>query len=120
MRTHYAEDVNRLQLIEELKKTAKEKNAAVWGKIADELSRTRKKRRCVNVWKINKFTQKGDVVLIPGKVLGDGILDHKVEVAAFKFTENAKEKIKDYGGEIISIPELLKKNPEGSNIKIIS
>ncbi|OYT27767.1 MAG: 50S ribosomal protein L18e [Candidatus Altiarchaeales archaeon ex4484_96] len=120
MRTHYAEDVNRLKLIEELKKAAKEKEAAVWDKIAEELSRSRRNRRCVNVWKINRYTEKGDIALIPGKVMGDGILDHKVEVAAFKFTENAKQKIKSYGGKTISIPELLKKNPKGSKIKIIS
>ncbi|RLI93565.1 MAG: 50S ribosomal protein L18e [Candidatus Altiarchaeales archaeon] len=114
------EDINRLKLIAELKKAARENNAPVWNKIAEELSRSRRNRRCVNVWKINKYTKKGDLVIVPGKVLGDGILEHKVEVAAFKFTDNARRKIEDIGGRTVSIKELIGRNPKGSKIRIIA
>ncbi len=63
--------------------------------------------------------QKGETVVVPGKVLGDGSLDHKLEIAAFKFTQSAKEKIKKAGGKFMSISELIKKNPKGSNVRII-
>ena len=62
----------------------------------------------VNIWKINKYTKKGEVVIVPGKVLGDGTLDHPVKVAAKAFSESAKKKILEAGGKIISFEEAKK------------
>ncbi|MCD4740414.1 uL15 family ribosomal protein [archaeon] len=56
----------------------------------------------VNLWKISKNTQKGDTILVLGKVLGDGNLDHPVNIAAESFSESAKKKIESAGGKIIS------------------
>jgi len=111
-RTFEYEDPIRLELINELKVIARKA-------VARELSRSRKNRREVNIWRINKHTKKGETVVVPGKVLGDGSLDHKLEIAAFKFTQSAKEKIKKAGGKFMSISELIKKNPKGSNVRII-
>lgn len=117
MRTFKFEDPIRKKLIEDIVKTNKE-NFSIWNKVKQELSRVRKNRRNVNLWKISKFTKEGDVVVVPGKVLGYGELDHKVTVAAFKFSENAKEKI-EKSGRAISILDLMKENKKGSSIKII-
>jgi len=117
MRTFKFEDPIRKKLIGDISELNKE-NFGVWNKVKQELSRCRKNRRNVNLWKINKFTKEGDVVVVPGKVLGDGELDHKVTVAAFKFSESAREKIENRGN-IISIIDLMKENKRGSNIKII-
>lgn len=57
--------------------------------------------------------------MIPGKVLSSGSLTKKITVAAWAFSEKAKEKIQKAGGECISIEELIKRNPKGSNIRII-
>ncbi len=119
-KTYEYEDPIRLRLIEELKEVARKNNAKIWRAIARELSRSRKNRCSVNIWKINKYTSKGDVVVVPGKLLGDGTLDHKVEIAAFRFTESAKKKIEAAGGCVRTIPELVKKNPMGSNVIIMS
>jgi ribosomal protein L18E len=40
-------------------------------------------------------------------------------VAAFAFSEKAKEKIKATRGKCLSFFDLIKKNPKGSNVKII-
>jgi len=56
--------------------------------------------------------------VVPGKVLGAGVLDHKVTVAAFAFSQSARERI-DAVGKTLSIEELLKKNPKGTGIKLM-
>lgn len=118
-KTFEYEDPLRLELIDKLKETARKEDVRIWKAIAKELSRSRRNRRVVNIGEINKHTRNGDVVIVPGRVLGDGILDHKIEIAAFKFTENAKEKIEKLGGKFMSISELMKKNPKGSNVRLM-
>jgi large subunit ribosomal protein L18e len=58
-------------------------------------------------------------VVVPGKVLGAGRIDHPVHVAAFTFSEQARSKILRAKGKCLSILELMEKNPKGTNVKII-
>ncbi|MET1160715.1 MAG: 50S ribosomal protein L18e [Thermoprotei archaeon] len=102
-----------------LRKASREYRAPIWRAIAEELEKPRRKRRVVNISRINRYTKPGDVVVVPGKVLGAGILDHPVTVAAIGFSKSALEKIKAAGGKAIHILELLQINPRGSNVKII-
>ncbi|MEM4347499.1 MAG: 50S ribosomal protein L18e [Candidatus Altiarchaeota archaeon] len=118
-KTNKFKNPERERLIEKLKREGREKKVNLWIRIADELSKSRKNRRETNIWKINKYSKDGEFVLIPGKVLGYGNLEHKVNVAAFKFSKSAEEKIKSAGGEVISIEELLRRNPTGSKVKIL-
>ncbi len=108
-----------LKLIRFLKKKAVENKAEIWRDIAERLAVSRRRRIAVNVSKINRYTEKGDVVVVPGKVLGAGKLEHKITVAAFSFSEAAKNKILKAKGKCLTIPDLVKKNPKGSNVKII-
>ena len=113
------QDPGRLDLIKALKAKARENSSGLWESVASELSRVRKNRRQVNVHKISQYTAEGDIVVVPGKVLGDGVLDHKVDVAAFRFTTGALEKIQKAGGKAMTITQLLESNPKGSNIKLM-
>ncbi|MCK5150786.1 MAG: uL15 family ribosomal protein, partial [Candidatus Thorarchaeota archaeon] len=61
----------------------------------------------------------GDVVVIPGKVLGSGNLPHKVTVAALNASASARSVIVGAGGSLITINELLSKQPKGKGILII-
>lgn len=65
--------------------------------IAKDLSRPRRIRREVNVLRINKHTKDGDQIIVPGKVLSLGELDHKVDVFALSFSDAAKKKIEKNG-----------------------
>jgi len=56
---------------------------------------------------------------VPGKVLGSGILDSKVTVAALNFSEAAVDKIAGKQGECLSIEQLLSQNPKGSHVRIL-
>jgi large subunit ribosomal protein L18e len=108
-----------IQLIRFLKKQSREKEAAIWRDVAKHLAKTKQQRAAVNLSRINRHTQKGDTVVVPGKLLGAGALDHSVTVAAFNASEKAKEKLVAAKAKCLSIPELVEKNPKGANVKII-
>ncbi|UCH37768.1 MAG: 50S ribosomal protein L18e [Candidatus Bathyarchaeota archaeon] len=108
-----------LRTVRTLRRKAKEFNAPVWRALADQLEKSKHNRCKVNVSRINRYTTEDDYVIVPGKTLGSGILDHKVSVAAFSFSDTAKRKIEASGGECLTFTALLQKNPEGENLKII-
>ena len=112
-------NVHKLMLIRMLKKVARDNNAKIWRYVADLLQNPRRLKVEVNLSKINRYTKEGDIVVVPGKVLGSGILEHSITVAAYSYSESARRKILDAGGRVLSIEELVNENPKGSNVKII-
>lgn len=102
-------------LIEELMKNKK----PFWRKVADELSRPRRKKVEVNLSKIEQYAAEDSTVLVPGKVLGAGMLSKKTTVAAFAFSESARKLIGEAGGKAVTIESLHKSNPEGRNVTIL-
>jgi large subunit ribosomal protein L18e len=108
-----------IELIRFLKKQGRENKADIWRDIAERLAKPKRKRIAVNISRLNRYTQKNEMIAVPGKVLGTGEIQHAVTVAAFAFSENAKEKIKARRGKCLSFFDLIKKNPKGSKIKII-
>jgi len=107
-----------VQLIEKLKE-ASYKGNSIWKKIADDLNKPTRKQRIVNLSKINRYSKENDTVVVPGKVLAAGELDHKLIIAAYKFSGQSIKKIEKAGAAAITIEQLMKKNPEGKNINII-
>ncbi|MFQ5888000.1 MAG: 50S ribosomal protein L18e, partial [Candidatus Hydrothermarchaeales archaeon] len=97
----------------------RENSAPVWRDLAKRISKASSRRVEVNISKINRHSQKGEVVAVPGKVLGAGNIDHPVTAAAFSFSNNAREKITAVGGKCLSMSELASKNPKAKNIKVI-
>ena len=118
-RTIEYKNPKRLKIIRKLKRKGKEKHTPIYNTAAKELSRVRKNRREVNIGKINEITKEDDIVLVPGKVLGNGLLEHRVEIAAFAFTQGAKNKIQESKSTAMTIDELMEKNPSGSGVKLI-
>jgi len=108
---------NLMVLIEGLRDRGYQENVPLWVSLSKRMSKPTRHQCEVNISKINRFTKDGDTIVVPGKVLGSGELDHKVTVAAFKFSDKAKVKI-DKVGETLTINELVEKNPKGSNIRI--
>ena len=106
-------------LIQSLKKAAIENEVALWKRIAVELEKPTQAKREVNIYKLEKYAKDGEVVIVPGKVLGSGVLSKKVTVAALSFSDSAKDKILSTKGEVLSIQELLKNNPKGSKVRIM-
>jgi large subunit ribosomal protein L18e len=95
-----------------------EQEAAAWNKVADDLGKVNRKRTEVNISDIERNTEEGDTVVVPGKVLGAGRLTKGVTVAAFKASSGAREQI-EQDGEFMYIQELVEENPEAEGVKIL-
>jgi large subunit ribosomal protein L18e len=110
---------NTLNLIESLTKQSSAEDAPIWKAVANELKRANRKTKEVNVYHIEKYSDNDETVLVPGKVLGEGLITKSVTVAAFKFSQEAENKITAAGGRCLKIDELMAENPKGSNVKIL-
>jgi large subunit ribosomal protein L18e len=108
-----------INLINQLKKQSLEKEAPIWKDIALRLEKSQKNWAEVNLNRISAHVHDKETALVPGKVLSTGDLTKKVTIAAWAFSDKAEMKIKKAGGTSISIEELMKKNPEGKNIRIM-
>lgn len=102
-----------------LRKKSRENNAPIWRYLAELINRPKRRRIAVNISKVNRYTREGDWVVVPGKLLGAGQLNHKVNIAALKYSEKAYRKLRESGSIIMSIRELVEKNPKGTRVKII-
>ncbi|QQG38554.1 MAG: 50S ribosomal protein L18e [Candidatus Woesearchaeota archaeon] len=105
-------------LIQELNRLGRDKNINLWRRIAEDLSKSTRSRREVNIDKIVKHTNDGEIALVPGKVLGIGDMTKKLTVAGWKFSKSAEDKI-NKNGRAISIETLIKENPGGKKVRII-
>lgn len=112
-------DPNTRALINALRKTSNKQDATIWKRVAELISRPARQRAAVNVGKIGRYTSDGDIVVVPGKVLGSGSLTHKVTVAALNASTSARSSIVGAGGSLISIDELLDRAPKGTGVLII-
>lgn len=106
-------------MIDELKRASRKENVYIWRRIADDLSRPTRIRRVVNLSRINRYTTDNEIIVVPGKVLASGELNHKLVVAAWGFSKHAREKILRAKSTPITIQELIKKNPKGNKVRII-
>ena len=106
-------------LINDLKKVSVQNEADIWKRIALDLEKPSRQRRIVNLSKISRYCNDDEVIVVPGKVLGSGELDKKITIAAYQFSEQAKEKIKEAKGTSLDISELIKNNPKGKKIRIM-
>ena len=104
-----------LSLIGDLSKEKK----PIWKKVTKELSKSRRKRTEVNLSKLDDYGTEDQTILVPGKVLGAGTVSKKVSVAAFSFSDKAKQLIASAGGKAMTIQSLYKSNPEGKGVLII-
>ncbi|MBU5689528.1 MAG: 50S ribosomal protein L18e [Candidatus Aenigmatarchaeota archaeon] len=107
------------QLIDELMIASRQISSPFLKEIAEKLNKPRRQRVEVNLADINRNCQDGDVIIVPGVVLGYGEIDKKITISAWKFSEPALEKIKKSSSTAISIKELVRKNPRGTGVKII-
>lgn len=110
---------NTLNLIRSLNKLSSTEEAPIWKAVANDLKRANRKTEEVNLYHIDKYSNDDETVLVPGKVLSEGVLTHNVTVAAFKFSARAEDKITAAGGRCLTISELMDENPKGSNVKIL-
>ncbi len=102
------------KLIRELWKTKRR----IWKKVSKKLSGPRREKIEANLYRINNKTKENDVIVVPGKVLGIGEIDHKLTIACLTCSKTARKKIETSGSKLLSIEELLEQNPEGKDVKV--
>ena len=108
-----------IAIIRDLKKKSQQTKSELWRKIAKYLASSKRSRVAVNISRLNRFTKNGEIIVIPGKVLGAGKVSHPLIVAAFKFSDLAQSKINDTNGKCLSLQDLMKKNPTGENVRLM-
>lgn len=102
-----------------LRRTGKKSQGDIWPYVARLLVLPKRRRIAVNILKLNRETSSGESVVVPGKVLGLGELDHAITVSAYSFSPSARKKIIEAGGRCMDLLELVKENPSGSGINRI-
>ncbi|PIN75425.1 50S ribosomal protein L18e [Candidatus Woesearchaeota archaeon CG10_big_fil_rev_8_21_14_0_10_37_12] len=107
------------ELIQNLRKESSTAKSGVWKRLADDLEKPTRRRRAVNISRIGRYSKPNEVIVVPGKVLGSGVLPHAVIVAALSFSEGAREQIENVKGKTLTIEELLSKKPKISELRII-
>jgi large subunit ribosomal protein L18e len=105
-------------LIADLKSAPPNSGGAVWGDVAERLQKPRRTHAEVNLGRIERYAQEDETVVVPGKVLGSGVLQKDVTVAAVDFSGTAETKI-DKVGEAVSLEQAIENNPEGSHVRVI-
>lgn len=90
-----------------------------WRSVETLLSRPGSRMAEVNVGKIARLTQQGDRVVVPGKVLGKGEINHSVTVAALFFSSTALDKLRSAGCRVMRLDEFVKVEQKGSGVKLI-
>ena len=95
------------------------KNSAQWQNVADILSGPTRRHASINLKEIDAQSKEGDIIIVPGKVLGSGSLNKKITVCALHFSASAREKAKGNKSEFITILDEIKKNPKAEGVKII-
>ncbi len=100
------------QLASDLRALSIKENVKIWKTIAKNLEKPTRQKREVDVTKIAKILKKGEIAVVPGKVLGKDKVDG--EIAAYQFSQTAK-----VGNKTLSLRELMKKNPKGKKCRIL-
>ena len=105
-------------LIAELNAVSRDSGANVWADIADRLEKPRRTHAEVNLGRIERYAREDETVVVPGKVLGSGVLQKNVTVAAVDFSSTARTKIEQVG-DAVTLEQLAEQNPDGSDVRVI-
>ena len=108
-----------VKTILELKEASRKNEAPLWRSIANRLEGPSRNWPSVNVSKLEYNINKNGKAIIPGKLMGTGIVTKKMTVAAYSFTDSAKEKIQSAGGKCLTYNEMIKATPKGTNVTVI-
>ncbi|MBE18946.1 MAG: 50S ribosomal protein L18e [Thaumarchaeota archaeon] len=98
-----------------IKQIMRKTDSKIWKAVVRHLN----KQHEINIGKLSKITNKDDIVAMPGKVLGTGVIDHPITIGATAFSENAHQKIINAGGKIMFIEQLVENNPEGKGVRLL-
>ncbi len=99
-------------LIRDLKAVSAKLGVNVYKAAPATLAGPASRRPEVNMSRIEKYANDGETIVVPGKVLGSGILSKKVTIAAYTASEGAIAKIEASGSKFVSLKEYISKKPD--------
>ena len=102
-----------------LMKAGRQYRTPLWITIASFLGKSHRTRVVMNLGQVSRHVREGEVVAVPGKVLGSGLPKEKLTIAAFKFSPSALVKVKKAGGRCIPFSMLVEENPRGTNVRLL-
>ena len=108
-----------VKTIIELKEASRKNEAPLWRSIANRLEGSSRNWPSVNVSKLEYNVNKNGKAIVPGKLMGTGIVTKKMTIAAYSFTDSAKEKIQSAGGKCLTYNEMIKATPKGTDVMVI-
>jgi len=108
-----------LDTIRFLRTKARENKAKIWSVAANQLSRSGKGRAVLNLKHVSRHTKPDSLVFVPGKLLGSGLINHRVVIGAFECSSVAREKIERAGGQCMEMKDFVARYPKGSNVIIM-
>ena len=108
-----------VRMARDLKKASTKNDAPIWAKLAEYALKPSIARRDINLNKIAKLTKENDTVVFPGKVLGTGVVPHKITLFSFSISNSAADKIITNGGKILSYSDLIEQNPTGKGVVLL-
>jgi len=105
--------------LNELLKKMEGSDIGLWKAVAKNLKRPRRTSYEVNLFRLEKYADSKFTSVVPGAVLGTGELTKKLNVAAWKFSATAKEKIEKAGGKCLSLEELWETKKDGKGVQLL-
>jgi len=106
-------------LIIEFEKLSRQTKKPLFARILKELKSATRQKRDVNLSKINRYSIAGSNIIVVGKVLASGELDHKVNVIAFNYSASALDKLKKSGSTAKDLSDLAKDKKIPSKVIIL-
>ena len=83
-----------------------EKRKALSKRLLSLIAVPTRKRVEVNLYKINRHSKDGDNIIVPGKVLSEGKLDHKINIIALDYSVKALKVLKDANCKVMKLEEI--------------
>ena len=102
-----------------LRNAYKISGSPIWKYIEKKFESSRSNRSEVNISKLETITKESDIIIVPGKVLGSGVINHKIILSSFSISVAAMKKLIDCGGKFLTINEFVEQYPNGKGVRII-
>ena len=106
-------------LLNEFLANAEKSDVGFWKAVAGNLKRPRRTMYEVNLYNLDNVADAELTNVVPGIVLGTGEVSKKLNVAAWKFSASAKEKIEKAGGKCWTLNQLWETNKDGKGVKLV-
>ncbi|MCK5476637.1 MAG: 50S ribosomal protein L18e [Candidatus Aenigmarchaeota archaeon] len=119
MKIREFKDEYKKQMVLDLKKQYSVDKKPLWLDLAKRLNKPTRNMPDINLAKIQKKAKENDLIIVVGKILGNGKLDKKLTLSSFKISQSAMDKIEKAKCKYINFEELMKIK-KINNVKIMA